>query len=110
MTISPEIDRLLFTLADALEKCFGGFRMENGTYKVDCCGPVKYYSGLGVTDMAQCPTCKRAVCDALSPFVSPLLNSGCGTTSFPSDEFREAVGERHWMVAIPGEWPERTEA
>ena len=99
--IPKEIDEKLRTLEEALTECFGGFRIgESGAMFVDCCGEVTYGSGIMGSDIVQCHKCRRAAIMILSPHVSPLLING-STTSAPTQEFMDAVGERCWMVSPP---------
>jgi hypothetical protein len=100
MDIPEELNSKLLTIEDALTECFGGFNVaEDGLITVQCCGEINYGYGIMGCDIIQCKKCKRAVINILSPHVSPLLIRG-STTSIPTDEFMEAVGDRNWMVFI----------
>lgn len=101
--IPKELDERLFKIEDALTKCFGGYRVgENDNIFVDCCGEVTYGCGIIGSDIVRCHGCGRKVINVLSPHVSPLLING-STTSIPSQEMLDAIGERCWIVIIPGE-------
>lgn len=91
----------LMEIREALVACFGGYQEgEDGTVTVECCGEIRYGSGIIGTDLVECLGCGKRIINVLSPHVSPYLidwSSHC--THFPSEEFVEEVGDRQWMMA-----------
>ena len=100
MNLPTELTDKLKTMEAALTECFGGYTDTDGWLTVECCGPVTYGSGCIGSDIVRCKACGRSVINVLSPHVSPLLIRG-STTSLPSDELVEAIGERCWLVVLP---------
>lgn len=95
----------LLSLEDALIKCFGEIASGDGVdegYKVECCGEVRYGSGIMGTDIAKCQNCGRAIINVLSPHVSPILIKG-STTAVPPDDMIDALFDTPWLVRIPEE-------
>lgn len=97
-----ELDEFLAAcrpIKEAMEAAFDEVWSEDGErLKARCCDTeVIYMSGIFGEDMAYCEACKSEIRMILSPHVSPILLDK-NTTSFPSDELIDRVGENIWFV------------